>query len=119
MGQEACRLGMSQSHCLDAQHGSANSKRRLYGRGCNRFEYRRRVTRSEFGIVREDRTQDAARVFDAHHSEAIWYVRHGPNTFLALQEHLRGQSLIILKCLCFHYAWPECLRTLPTLRQRP
>jgi hypothetical protein len=35
------------------------------------------MTRFQFGIVREDRTQDAAGIFDADHPSAIWYVRHG------------------------------------------
>lgn len=53
-------------------------------------------------IVREDRTQDAARIFDAHHSHVIWYVCHGFDQHPPLV-HLLGHSLIVLSS-----AFPPC-----------
>ena len=56
------------------------------GRGKNQDPMIGRTTFAlfEFGILRKDRTRDAAQILDTGHSEVTGYVRNGTNTFLHL-----------------------------------
>src|SRR5271157_2374466 len=69
-------------------------------------------------LVREDRPQDAARIFDARHSHVIWHVRHGLDQHLPSM-HLPGQNLIVLSSAFSSHRRPNVCGTLPTLRQCP